>query len=201
MKEDLVVLVADKNMEYAMRGIFERQESLNTLRFSYHIIVHSQRDPGVYKDSHNVLRSYQNKYNFALVVFDKEGCGSSDDICNISHYVQDNLDRSGWQGRSKVIVIDPELEIWIWSDSPEVAFCIGWSDSDLKEWLISEGYLLPHESKPERPKEVFERALSIKDNPRSSSMYRKIALKVSLERCRDKSFLRLKQILQIWFPL
>jgi hypothetical protein len=27
---------------------------------------------------------------------------------------------SGWENRAAAVVLDPELEIWVWSDSPEV---------------------------------------------------------------------------------
>ena len=54
--------------------------------------------------------------------------------------------------------------------------------------------------KPVRPKEAAEAALRKVRRPRSSNIYRKLAEVVSLQLCTDPAFLKLKSILQNWFP-
>lgn len=197
--KDLIVLVADKNMEFAVKGILQRTSSLKVREISYDIKVHNHRDPGIYKTAHDFLRIFINKYSYALIMLDKEGCGCDEDSTRIAENIQSKLNSSGWKDRSKVIVLDPELEIWVWSDSPEVAVCIGWNNSELRDWLQAEGHILPNAHKPKNPKLAFENALKIKRKPRSSSIYGKLAERVSLERCIDKAFQTFKNTLQNWF--
>lgn len=199
--KDLIILVADKNMEFAVKGILQRTVSLKIREISYDVKVHSNRDPGIYNTAHDFLRIFLNKYSYALVMLDKEGCGRNDDSTQIATNIQSKLNSSGWKNRSKVVVLDPELEIWVWSDSPEVSICIGWSNKELRDWLQSEGYILPNAHKPQNPKLAFEKALRIKRKPRSSSIYGKLAERVSFERCIDPAFQELKAILQQWFPI
>lgn len=199
--KDIIVLVADKNMEFAVKGILKRTVSLKIREISYDVKVHSHRDPGVYNTAHDFLRIFLNKYSYALVMLDKEGCGCNDDSKQIAINIQSKLDSSGWKNCSKVIVLDPELEIWVWSDSPEVSACIGWNDTELRGWLRSEGYMLPNAYKPQNPKLAFEKALRVKRKPRSSSIYGKLAERVSFERCIDSAFKEFKGALQQWFPV
>ena len=75
-RNDLVVLVADKDMEMALQGIFSRRESLSALgirSFTYEIYRHPEHDPGCYKSSHEILRSSHQLFDHALVLFDYEG--------------------------------------------------------------------------------------------------------------------------------
>lgn len=199
--KDLIVLAADKNAEFAMRSILQRLQSLRIREISYDIRVHPHHDPGIYKTSHDFLRIFISKYSYALVMLDKEGCGCSENSYQIAQEIQEKLNSSGWQDRSKVIVLDPELEIWVWSDSPQVARCLGWDNADLREWLLNEGHLLPDALKPEAPKLIMEKALKAKNKPRSSSIYGRLAARVSLNRCTDVSFLEFKQILNDWFSV
>ncbi|MBM4146012.1 MAG: hypothetical protein FJ240_07030 [Nitrospira sp.] len=199
--KDLFVLVADKNMEFALQGILQRTESLCIKNISFDIKSHIGHDSGVYKSAHDFLRLFLGKYSYALVMFDREGCGCVDASWQLAGHVQNNLDRSGWQGKSKVIVIDPELEIWIWSNSPHVAACLGWENSELRDWLRSKGYLQPSEDKPQHSKDAFIDALRNKGKQKSSSLFSKIAERVSFEHCTDSAFRDLKITLQTWFPI
>ncbi|MEO5358155.1 MAG: hypothetical protein H7844_12785 [Nitrospirae bacterium YQR-1] len=197
--KDLFILVADKNMEYTFNGILERKDSLKIRDITFYVQGHKLRDPGVYKGAHEFLKIYIGQYNYALVVFDREGCGCDDTASEIAYVVQTNLNSNGWENRSKVIVLDPELEIWIWSDSPEVAQCINWDHKELRDWLAQK-YLTTDSTKPAKPKEAFEEALRVKKIPRSSSIYRKLAERVSFKRCEDSAFKEFTGTLQQWFP-
>jgi hypothetical protein len=98
-------------------------------------------------------------------------------------------------------VLEPELEIWVWSDSPHVAEILGWKNkqTDLKTWLIKKGFLQEGELKPSKPKESMEAVLKEVRKPRSSMLYRRLAEKVSFGRCSDEAFKKLKSTLQNWF--
>jgi hypothetical protein len=139
-----------------------------------------------------------------LVVLDHEGSGQENLAPDeVATNLRDRLGRMGWDDRAEAVVIVPELEAWVWSESPVVDEVMGWRGSQptLREWLRLSALLGPAEVKPRRPKEAMEAALRAKRVQRSSALYRTLAEKVSLGRCEDPSFLRLKEILLRWFPL
>ncbi len=101
-----------------------------------------------------------------------------------------------------MIVIDPELENWVWSRSIHVATALGWRDPtlDVREWLLDQNYLADTtQSKPTPPKEAMEAVLRHARKARSSAIYRAIANNVSLTSCDDPSFVKFRQTLLTWF--
>ncbi len=204
--KDLVLLVPDKNIEYTVKGVLTRYQALGIRQLVYQqdfdCFVHPEHDPGCLRTSENFLRPLANQYEHALVLFDREGCGK-DHLSRevIEQEVEDRLSQSGWNNRAKVIVLDPEIETWVWSDSSHVDKVLGWEGKqpDLRTWLQSQSFLFPGQLKPERPKEAMQSALRQSGKSRSSALYFQLAEKVSLNRCVDPAFLKLKAILQQWF--
>jgi hypothetical protein len=199
-KKDLVVLVADNNMRATIQAILKRPEVLGIRTLSVDVFVHVHRDPGVLSGAHEFLAPLTAHYKYALVMFDRKGCGREEIGGDLSQEVQSRLDSRGWVQRSAVIIIDPELEVWVWSDSPHVPEALGLSSDNL-ESLLRGKYRIEGQVKPAHPKEAMEEALWISRTPRSSSVYSRLAQRVSLERCKDQAFLRLKACLQEWFSL
>ncbi len=202
--KNLVVLVADKNTQFALQGLFSRSQSLGIrdISQSNDIFVHPQRDPGCYNQCVSFLRSFKGVYDYGLVVFDHEGSGQEDKSREeIEFELEQELIQSGWNDRIAVVVLEPELESWIWSDSPHVEKILGWEEQpiSLKEWLIDQKFLEPEQVKPSRPKEAMDEAIRQVNKAHSSAIFLQIAEKVSLNRCQDKSFLKLKKILHSWF--
>lgn len=99
------------------------------------------------------------------------------------------------------IVIDPELEAWLWSDSPEVDNALGWKGKSpsLRTWLKEKEFFKGDSLKPSPPKNAAEEALKKVFKPRSASIYYQAAKSVSLKRCEDPAFLKLKEKLTQWF--
>lgn len=202
MKGDLVVLVPDRNTEAAIEGLLSRQQSLGIRSVNTRILVHPEKDPGCRLHGHELLRIHQRNYNYALMLFDREGCGAEQQTrVQLESEAEQRLASVGWKGRSGVIVTDPELDIWVWSDSPQVDEVIGWANRTpcLREWLNEQGFQFVGEIKPVRPKEAFEMALREVRKPRSSAIYKDLALSVGLERCQDPAFGKLKNLLRQWF--
>jgi len=202
-QRDLVALVADADIEQGLRGVFSRVQSLRVRAFTFHLLRHPERDPGCLLRSSEFLRMYQGRYAHALVVFDRDGCGRSEESREqIERSVEERLGASGWADRAAAIVIDPELESWVWSDSPQVDVVLGWGpdpDVELRQWLRERLFLVEEATKPARPKEALEAVLQRVRRVRSPALYRQLAEKVSLERCIDASFLKLRQTLFRWF--
>ncbi len=201
-RKELIILVADKNMEHALKGVLSRPEALRIRAINPDIRVHPRRDPGCEKDGVEFLRNFSKKYCYALLLFDHKGSGKEqDEPNNLEEDLFDRFKRSSWGGRAKAIVLSPELEAWVWSNSPHVDKVIGWKNRQLslRDWLTKQGYLQPGEAKPNEPKKAFEAALRETKKQRSSSLYEEIAKKVSLDQCEDRAFQRFKDILYEWF--
>lgn len=200
---DLVVLVADKDMEQAMRELLKRPEALRIAAASHAIYTHPMRDNGCRTASHDLLRPLTSQFRFAIVMFDREGSGGeATDREQLERAVEGQLERNGWAGRCSTLAIDPELEIWMWIDSSELDHVIGWAGRQppLRDWLRSQGVVWNADGKPERPKEALRAALRhVKKQP-SASLFGALASKAGLSRCTDPSFLKLKATLQHWFP-
>jgi len=201
--KDLVILVADKNMAFSIKGILSRPQALSIRQIHFDIFIHPHHDPGCFNEGHHFLQSALNQSGHALILFDREGCGREDLTREqLEQRVEHNLFRAGWQ-QAAAIVLDPELEIWVWNDSPHVADILGWKNkqADLNHWLIKKGFLQKGEIKPLKPKESMEAALKQVRKPRSSILYRQLAEKVSFGRCTDAAFQKFKTTLQNWFPI
>ncbi len=203
-ESDLAVLTADKNMKFALEGLLSRPQALAVRPISAVYYIHPESDPGCLLHADAFLRPFAKRFAHAIVMFDREGCGQEETPRNeLEKQVTTMLSRSGWADRATVIVIDPELENWVFSDSPEVDAALGWRGNDppLRKWLENKTYLLAGQIKPARPKEAMEEALRYIRMPRSSSIYGRIARRVSVGRCTDDAFQKLKTTLQEWFPL
>jgi len=203
--KDLVVLVADKDMEYALRGLFARPEALGIRPIETRILVHPQHDPACARRGVQFLSHFNRSrhYRHGMLVFDYEGSGRENEEAAVLQRSLDNeFSRSAWGHRAKAIVVSPELEAWVWSHSPNLDDVAGWQgrQPSLREWLVSEGLLKRDEDKPSHPKKAFQEALRNARIPRSASLYRQIAERVSLQRCTDRSFLAFRNLLQAWFP-
>jgi hypothetical protein len=130
-KADLLLLVADVKMESSFRGLLERPQSLGIRPIQARVYRHPRRDPAVYRECHDFLRSRQWVSPHALVIFDREGCGSEASRQVLEDEVETRLAQNGWKGRSAAVVIDPELKAWVWSGSPHVDEALGWPHAGL----------------------------------------------------------------------
>jgi len=200
---DLIALVADSNMENTLRGLLSRHQALGIRPITYDIFRHDKRDPGCWTDAHNYLRPYTRQYRYAMVLFDHEGSGQeSRRGVDLQEELESRLEANGWvEDRARVLVLEPELEIWVWSDSPQVDSCLGWQTHrpDLRAWLRQRKLLAPDTFKPANPKKALEAALREVKIPRSSAIYRQLAEQVSFRGCVDPCFNRFRTILTEWF--
>jgi hypothetical protein len=201
---DLFVLTAGSDEKAAMDALLEhRAASLGIRTCRFEVRKHPQHDGGCLLRAPELLRTVQSQAAHALVVFDREGCGAEARApSEIEVELEALLDQQGWERRARVVVIDPELEIWLWSDSPHVARVLGWTGdgANLREWLTAKGFLSAGAIKPARPKETMKAVLRETRVKFSAAIFADAARKVSLDRCQDPSFIRFRQILRDWFP-
>jgi len=199
---DLVCVAADRSIEAAMQAMLDRPEALGIRAITFETLVHPERDPGCFHDPAALLAGYGGRSEHALVVLD---CAWDGAPINAAPELEAMLERRlatiappGW---ARAVVIDPELEAWVFSDSPHVATTLGWpgSTEDLRSALEAERLWDSGRTKPNDPKRAMDWALRRARIPRSSAIFRKLASRVSFQRCQDRSFLRLREILREWF--
>lgn len=200
---DLLILAADLDTEMALHGILSRRESLGIRRIQFTCIRHPDHDPGCLNNSVAYVRPYRRSHAYALVVFDREGCGrEGHDRDALEREVELQLVQNGWDGRSAAVVVDPELEAWVWSPSPHVEQVLGWAgrEPSLRQWLRQEGLLLGNAVKPTPPKGAMQRALRVVNKSWSSALHLQLAERVGLRGCVDPAFVKLRTLLSAWFP-
>lgn len=201
---DLVLLVPGADEDAALGTLLsERRKSLRIRPIRFKILRHPLRDPGCFRTSPELLRPYQRTAAYALVIFDREGSGREGDAADrVARDLRDRLAATGWGDRAAVVVIDPELETWVWTDSPALDKTLGWEGRSprLRAWL-SEAGLWPEDSaKPPRPKEALQRVLLETRRRSTSVLFQDLARTLSLERCQDPAFQGLRHTLRSWFP-
>ena len=204
--KDLLVLIPDTDIEQAMKGLLLRTDGIDIAPVDFEIRRHVNRDSGCRTNAAHYLRPYLRAYRYTLVAFDRHGCGSRGTREEIQEEVESDLTRNGWEDRSKAIVIDPEIEVWVWSNSPEVARVLGWgSDFEvLRNWLASRKLWASNRRKPQNPKRAMRKAMEEarlkKKARRSSSKFRYLATSVDFTGCDDPAFVELTRTLRAWFP-
>ncbi len=205
VKRDLIVLLADLDAENAVKTLINnRRESLQIRSVTFDTVRHSMRDSGCCREADTLLRSHLRTHAHAMVIFDHHGSGKDFQSANeIEHEIEQRLVRNGWKkAQITCIVIEPELDIWVWADSVHVADVLGFGQDlvALKRHLAKEGLLRPGETKPLDPKAAVENCLRNARKPRSARLYGILAERVSLSSCVDSSFEKFTTTLKRWFP-
>jgi len=198
--KDLVILVPDTQVAAAVEGICRRPEALGIRRIAIEVPIHWWRDSGCFRHAPEFLGRTQAHYSAAMVVFDHHGCGSETEAKELERDLEARLVASGWL-RVAAVCIDPELEAWVWGNSPHVTSALGWKGdlTSLRAWLRERGLWPDGMAKPPDPRTAFERALRQAGKPRSSAIFADLASTVSLRRCSDRSFVKLRETLRAWF--
>ena len=207
---DCLFLVADKNMEGMLKGFFSRDafhHAMGCGHFDFDLrqdllVAHGQNDPGLYTRANEFLQPFASSHRHAVVIVDAEWDGSPGEVA-ISQRLNEHLVNAGWLDDSGcAVVIAPELENWVWQDSPHVCLALGFEGTfaTLRAELEIKGFWRPNEVKPDRPKEAVEWALRQSRKGRSSAIYQQLATRVTARRCTDQAFHTLRNALLRWFP-
>ena len=163
------------------------------------VIDETGNDPGVYRRAHFLLEPYQDSHERAVVVLDTAWKGSPGATA-IATEIENNL-RNRWEDFA-VVVINPELEAWMWQDSQHVEKAFQYEGPpSLREWLQQRGDWPPNHSKPPDPKAAVEKVLKYTETPRSAAVYGNVVKRISVSRCTDAAFRKLAVQLQTWFPV
>lgn len=183
MTRDLVVLAADADIEWSIRGLFGRPTALGIRSIDFEVIRSPHRDPGCWRDAPGLLQPFADTSMHALVVFHHAWDGVPDpDPDRVARMVEQRLARD-WNDRARCIVIAPEVEVWVWSDSPHVEEILWWRRlPSLRSWLEAEGLWPKLAAKPPDPKQAFRRVTRRTGRRATASVFRALAEKVCLQR-------------------
>jgi hypothetical protein len=204
-RRDLIVVTADGQQKRTISTLLiERWQALGIRQLGIDAdsdIFSLQNDPKTYHEAGLFLATFARQYNRALVFIDAEWEGSPPTADEIERKIQADLDRNGWKDRSAVIVLDPELEIWVWSQSPHVPNLLSTDWETIRSLGRQRGYWQEGAIKPSEPKTLLEAVLRQTKKRRSSALFAQLATKVGLKSCQEKSFCRFRDVLQRWFSV
>ena len=174
--KDLVLLVADKNMQATLRGVLARPQAMGIRSVSFEIRVHPGRDGGSRTTGGLILAVERRRFDHALLIFDLAGSGAhTDDPVALEQELDVSLNVQ-WAGRAKSIVIAPELDAWIWGADSALREVFRWPlDVPIRQWLRAKGFQFDLAGKPSQPKEALEAIVRVHRQARSSALYEKVA--------------------------
>ena len=234
----LLILTADNECAATVRGFFEREyfhRALGCGPFRLgesafdpekDVLVHPGHDPGVWSNPQLVLFSERKAYDKALIILDAAWSGVPRPDRLVADIEKLARNKGKWEReRFEVILIQPELEAWIWQRNIHVAEAFDFSgpDADLWEQLALQSlaldkrtkkhYFVPAdtasgqppawattERKPNNPKGVVEALSAYCRSGPPSVIFNEISSKVSVARCEDEAFRKLRDTLRRWFP-
>ena len=201
---NLIAVVADADAEWTLRTLLvERQAALSIRPLESQVVRNPGRDAGVFRQAPDLLRPYLNRADYALVMLDREGSGVEARFSaeEMERDIEARLIRNGWTTlagtqRACAIALEPELEVWVWSQSPHVPGILGLTSDQLQSVLAEFPRLA--NGKPQRPKEAMLAALRVSHRPPSSRIFQELAQTVSLQ-SDERAFAKLRHTLQAWF--
>src|SRR5438034_346404 len=95
--KELVILTADKNCQFTLRGLLTRFKSLGIREITPDYRIHPQKDPGVLRGANDFLRTFAKTHNHALVLMDREGSGREAlTRTEMEQRIEDALKKAGW---------------------------------------------------------------------------------------------------------
>ena len=200
--KDLLLVVPCKDTQFTLRGGLSRPEAIGIRPVTHDMIVHSGRDPGVRTTGADLANLRRAQFRHALLVFDHEGCGEEECLPEEMQQQIEKKLKPVWGENARVVVVNPEVDVWLWGSDNSLAEVLSWPSEEggIREWLKAQGWQFSAEGKPIRPKEALEQLLEVLKEPRSASLYEKVAKKLSMQKCSDGAFQRTLGILRQWFP-
>ena len=147
-----------------------------------------------------ILRVERRYWKHAVLILDYEGSGAGVAAPDLEIDLDAALSRD-WGTDAKAIVVEPEIDAWMWGAETRLREVVRWKFPEgIREWLAEMSFAFDPPGKPLRPKEALEAVFRRARLPRSAANYEELAKRVSLIRCQDPAFGRLRDTLRGWFP-
>jgi len=193
---------------FLSRGYLEDRLGCRTFDFDFQqdIVVNVRNgntDGGIHRRAHELLRRFIRSHQNAVVMLDKN-FGGQMPAAVVREEIRNNLLRNGWSTECvEVVVIDPELEVWLWQRSnPHIARAFRYNGAvSLEEFLEAEGFWPSTARKPAKPKEAVHLLLRRYRAGVPMVVYTRVVENISVSGCQDPAFSRLVGALRRWFPI
>jgi hypothetical protein len=211
---DVIFHLADGHMEKGLKAFFARDNwefVLGCRRFEIDPLsetdffrVGGDTDGGIWKHAGNNLRPFRDKYEHAVVILDADFVPHPG--ADVLHQdISAAMVQSGWSPeRFVVVVIQPELEAWLWAPNLNVAQAFGHGDfGRLRAALEREHLWNPGEAKPHDLKAARDRAAKLGGKRTGGPIFKGVFSAISRAacvRCEERGFIALRTALQGWFP-
>ena len=206
MKRELIILAADGTMVAVLRAFFERpfHHALACAPFDLNPtddIFNNplEKDGGVHRRCHEILRPYLRTHKRALVILDQQ-FGGERPADHVRMEIEQLLDANGWHGCSAAVVIAPELEVLLWQDNVNVEKALLHRGEPLRQLLAQDGGWPGGMTKPPAPKELMQALIRKNRAGAPMSVYTQIVRTASTAGCIDPAFHRIRDALRAWFP-
>ena len=211
---DVIFHLADEHMEKGLRAFFSRddwQYALGCKQFDIDPLsqqdifrVAGHTDGGIWKHAGTNLRLFTDKYRFAVIVLDADfEPHPGADV--LQEDIAKAMVEAGWDlERFAVIVIQPELEAWLWAPNLNVAKAFGHADFDvLRGNLERERLWTAGDPKPHDLKRARDHAARLGGKKTGGPIFKGVFSEISkraCDRCVEPGFIALRAALRKWFP-
>ena len=164
--KDLVILAADKDLEFALRGMLSRPEALGIrpVEANTDIFVEPEHDPACALRGVDFLDNLSGQYRYGLLIFDHKGSGKEATVPQElqkslnAEFVSSTWGRTSQSNRAVAGVRDMDLERL--SAHRRGSRMEKTAILSFDPWLIEQDYLQEGEAKPAWPKEAFRSSLT-----------------------------------------
>ena len=202
--KDLVCVVADKQIKATIEELLRRPLSLGIRPIEAQLLLHPHHDPGCYARPADLLRGYRKTAEHGLIVLDHAWDGVPvASGAELEALIAEKLDQAGYGGlgcprRHRARTGGVGLQ--------HLALRPGRAQAGRdrgppsRKALEERNLWTAADAKPADPKAAIEYVLGRTGKSRSASLFRRLARKVNTAGCQDRAFLRLKTLLQTWFP-
>lgn len=211
---DLIIHLADQHMEAGFRAFFARDNWFHVIGCrKFDIDADSDQDiyrragytdGGIWKHAHTNLIPFKDRYQHAIIVLDAD-FDPHPGAPSLRADIAGNMINAGWSADSFcVVVIDPELEAWLWAPNLNVAKAFGHGDfEEMKARLAGEGLWDEGEPKPNDLKRARDRAARLGGMRTGGPIFRGVfggISKRACDLCVEEGFISMRTALQAWFP-
>jgi hypothetical protein len=200
---DLLAIVEGKDDAAVLRAVLIRPRDLGIRSITFHT---EQRASGMIARGPELAREQRREFRYVLCLWDHQGSGQeAKPPSRVQGEVQARLNRNTLKGCSKALVIDPELEVWLWQDLAAIAQVLGVEDSALQGWLAEwrdEQFptLTVEEVLLRQPKEAFEQVIRRAGLKPAAALRERVAAAADLHQwAQESSFRLLRRTLRRWF--
>jgi hypothetical protein len=193
---------------FLSRGYLQDRVGCRTFGFDFQqdVVVdvrNGNTDGGIHRRAHALLRPYLPSHQNAVVMLDQH-FGGRLPAAVVRGEILNNLLRNGWSTECvEVVVIDPELEVWLWQrGNPHIARAFRYNESvSLEVFLEAAGFWPATALKPARPKDAARLLIRQCNAGVPMVVYSRIVENISVRGCQDPAFNLLASALRRWFPV